>query len=374
MKTFLRILCFALPILVLLTGLNAVVDPASIFHESVPEQMANSILAGNDTYVSSGNMDERATVAYRILNAKHRSKITAVGPSLIMCLSSDMVGSSSFTNYGESSANFYDTMTVIELLNEKDLLPEYMILCVDTMMFDREHFAYDQRWVQRASYAAAMMDRLKIDDTELRKVAPVGSTGKTDADSGFTADKLQQLFSFSYFQQSLKLLVKNGFVTKRIGIANPEYDGAFWHADGQHEYSEEYRNRTVEQAAASATAYVNKDMNKSITKNASLDRTCIDGFEKLIPYLNRNGTEVILFLTPFPPIVWEAINEDPQSWSIVLELQDYINDYAQRTHIRIIGSYDPYECGVDESDYYDNRHLRKESLAEHFDFRIADQE
>ena len=50
------------------------------------------------------------------------------------------------------------------------------------------------------------------------------------------------------------------------------------------------------------------------------------------------------------------------------EADCFIRQYASDHNIRVTGSYNPYELGMSDADFYDARHVRREKLGVYFDF------
>ena len=93
-----------------------------------------------------------------------------------------------------------------------------------------------------------------------------------------------------------------------------------------------------------------------------------DSFEKLIKYLKDKNIDVALFLSPHQPLIWDKMHVD-DSYPIVDELNDFAIELKKKYDCKIIGTFNPYEINVHLEDFYDDRHLRYESLVKYFDFR-----
>lgn len=362
-KSVFRFILFILPLGVILIGGNLCADPAGLFDESLAKDFALSLLSGNDTYLTSGNIDQRRSILYRIDYMKKPYDVVAIGPSLIMCLSKEMVQSDSFMNFGESAANYYDIMAVIGKLDERNLLPKKIIIDIDTTMFDKARPLVDRRWYYaQKDYANYILNKIGAE-----QVAPDYYLSRNIEEQIEKYSIYSQLFRLEYFQTSLNLFKKeSSFSFSKIGIAKEDYSEAYWKKDGSRVYPLSVRQATVSEVNIMADEYIKSQFNGLITVFTDIDPEFQKGFELLVEYLANKGVEIEFFLCPFHPLIWKEIQDNPKKWSLQIETEDFIYDFANKNRIHIIGSYNPEKCKVDERDFYDARHMRSESLARIF--------
>ena len=80
--------------------------------------------------------------------------------------------------------------------------------------------------------------------------------------------------------------------------------------------------------------------------------------------------EVVLFLSPFPPALWEKINH--AEYPIINEAETYIRHFAAENQILVVGSNNPYLCvdsegnHIQNSDYDDQRHISTKAFDIYF--------
>jgi len=368
-KSICKYLIIFLPVLILLVSVNCYADPANILwaNGNIAKAVSTSILNGNDTYVLSGNIDEREARKFLVMDMPNDIDCLAVGPSLIMCVSSEMVGTDSFMNLGESGADYYDILNTIGQLDVTDKLPKTMILCVDTLFFDKANLSVYTRWTAQKEYSEYFLQKMTTGSATIIN----GSINDNNQNNVNIIKQFEQLFSLSYFQSSINYLLKdNTESAERIGVVSESgYDGAFWRADGSYVYTKEYQENSIEKASEYAKLLLDSQ-DVYLSLNDHIDSECKAVFEQLIDYLQANDVEVIFYLSPYHPIVWDEIETNYQT-SLPIELETYISEYANGKNIRIIGAYDPEKAGVDATDFYDGRHMRAESLMEHFDFSVV---
>ena len=69
---------------------------------------------------------------------------------------------------------------------------------------------------------------------------------------------------------------------------------------------------------------------------------------------------------PFSPAIWD--NTDWNKYSDLKELDTWSRKLAEEKHITTIGSYNPHELGLENTDFMDARHLKRSAIAKHFKF------
>ena len=177
----------------------------------------------------------------------------------------------------------------------------------------------------------------------------------------------------NYFQSSVKYLLKNNFdVHPRAGIVADKstFEGAFYSKDGSYTYPKEFRNSSDDVILDRQVIYINESLDKKITIDAEMSDEYTKGFEETIAYLKSKNVDVVFFLCPYPPVIWDYI-EKSGDFPLLFQLEEYIMNYSKNEGIDIVGSYNPYDADVISSDFYDERHLKAEVLLDKFDFSIV---
>lgn len=86
-------------------------------------------------------------------------------------------------------------------------------------------------------------------------------------------------------------------------------------------------------------------------------------FAGLIAKLKEDSVNILFFKGAYHPVFYSRICNIKG----VVEGERFLDDYANKNHINIIGSYNPKDVSFDNSDFYDAAHARKESLDKLFD-------
>ena len=114
-------LLFVIPLLGLLVITNVYEDPANIYHDE-SKSIAAAIADGKAAYsgIGFGNGNEREIKHNLIMIMPDETDCIAVGPSLVMCVNKDIVGTDNFINLGVSAADIYDILAQFGLMDIYD--------------------------------------------------------------------------------------------------------------------------------------------------------------------------------------------------------------------------------------------------------------
>ncbi len=346
-------LLYFVPLLGILVLTNVGIDPGNMFH-NVGRDVADSFMAGNDTYVSSANLNERRVKERVIATMPDEVECIIMGSSTVTGISRPYVGTESFYNLFLSGADYYDIMAQFGLMEVYGKSAKRIILCMDTNFFDKKLYDSYQRNVTYKPYAQYMIDILN--NGEPKEPRP--------DDRAENLQKLIQMFSLTYFQSCIDYMNANGKVNmERWGIVDVTYGGTYYQTDGSMIYDVYYQSRTAEDVRAEAADY---SVDYYFTPYEKLSAESKDTFEKLLAYLGQCGVEVDLFISPLSPALWDRCN--PEVNSILWETESFVNEVAAQYNLDVMGSFNPYTVGVTDEAFYDCRHMRHESLAEFFNF------
>ncbi len=348
-----------LPVLLYMMFINYSVDPANIYHDGSKE-IAESLLEGQAASFGVENGNEREIKRNLIIGMPEEVDCIAVGPSLVMGVRADMVGTSSYYNLGESAADFYDILAQFGLMRVYGKSVRRVVFCVDSFFFDE---ALNSTFTQNEAlkpYAQYMMDFLDGKRIGVPEINHFASSKK----------KFEQLFSVAYYQASLEQIRQSGwtpFIGKRW-IKVPEgYQGAYYCADGSWVYAQSYRNNGVDFVLDQAKGY-----NIRISRDGHISEYQCGYFEKLVCYLISQDVEIDLFLCPLSPALYDRIMEEKARYPILDELEGYARGIAEKYDLKITGSYNPHVLNMKNEDFYDSRHVRHELLTKYFDFKAEE--
>lgn len=164
--------------------------------------------------------------------------------------------------------------------------------------------------------------------------------------------QLCDLYSPKLFQMSLSTIIQ-----KKHNLSKHFYDIL---SDGQRQYTKIDKNKVL-RSILSATSI------SELEKFNELDHDLMVEFENFIKTLLLDKIRVVFFLPPYHPLAYKKLaSGDLYLNKMTLKAQDFFMQCAKKYSIEIAGSYDPFECGCNESDFYDCQHLYNTSTTKIF--------
>ncbi len=130
--------------------------------------------------------------------------------------------------------------------------------------------------------------------------------------------------------------------------------------DGTISYPEKYRSRKQKKVNYMAQKFASKNI-FGIEQFKELSQEKIGLLKRFIARLKKSGVEVELLLVPYHPLVHEKISSD-QNYHQVAEAEKLLKSFAQSESILLYGGYNPYECTIGDSAFYDGMHLKESFL------------
>ncbi|MBQ3825333.1 MAG: hypothetical protein II811_04280 [Spirochaetaceae bacterium] len=345
-------------------AVNFIGDTANLFHSSGNKEIALSILAGNATH-GVGAMDERGVKRALIENLPDEVDTLAFGPSLVMCVNKSIVGTESFYNLGESAADYYDILAQFAFLELNHKKYKRVIFCADFDFLNKGRRS--DRHLPFMSYAEFMLSVLH---------GKAQTSVKNSLYASFWNIKTvaRQLVSIQYFQGATRVfyqLLRNR--GKRFGLITKENADlySYYENDASWVYDAKYRSSTVNDVVKQCRDYLNpktegNKLNDFCAVNEHLSDEVKETFSLLMEYLQNNGVEILIYFCPLPPTLYDLYDMDLRP--LLPEADCFIRKYASDHNIRVTGSYNPYELGMSDADFYDARHVRREKLGVYFDF------
>ncbi len=338
-----------------LVFVNCHIDPANLFH-NVSIDIADSVLEGNPTYITSGNMNERLIKQHMIENMPEEVECITVGPSLVFGIRKEHVGTENYYNLAVSGADFYDILAQFGMMEWNGKSTDRVIFCVDSYFFDERLYESFTRNIPYKPYSDYMMQIIE------GKTVSEKPQNDTRAES---IERVRQMFSVTYFQSAIAYVQTKGTLNiPRWGVVDKTYDGNYYLPDGSLWYADSYQKNTVDNVIREAETM---DIDYFYSTNEHISGKSMEVFEKLVVYLQNQGTQVDLFLCPICPTLWDRLDEsvNPMLWDI----EAFAQEMAEKYNLKIIGTYNPYNINMPDTAFYDSRHVRHELIEEYFDFQ-----
>lgn len=347
MKYFLiRIISYCLPLFIVLVSVNYFGDAAHIFNANYEMKMVDIICQGkNVTNIS--NYDERSFQRLLINKLKTCPEVIIVGSSTTMLINSDSFNKKIFFNNSVSGASIEDIVGIYQLYVSRSFIPRKIVIGIDPWTFNEQN----------------KLTRWKTLKSEYQRFIRRNGFKPTYSIKNFNTN-YYELISPSYFQSSLKNLIYNINNINSIGItANKLNAGNTVLNDGSLVYGKVYREAPSDQIMEKVNNYIQGDI-YSIEKFDRLSPRIMEVFNKFIEELVSLNIEVVFFLPPYHPKVFEKIRSGYPS---VIDSENFIRKLASGKNIKVLGSFNPIIAGVGNSDFYDGMHCNESGIAKIFD-------
>lgn len=329
---------------------NFVVDPAHLFRDSRLERRVVSMLLSGQPVGNLGDHDERLLQKYLILTDTHPRDVIVLGSSRIGQIGQGMFPEGRSFNHFVSGASLEDDLAILTMYRSRGPLPRTIIVGLDPWLLNRE--SGQTRWQSVGDEYEEGMEWVtgegRSDQSIVKKIR-------------LSLKKVGELFSWLYLQASLRVWregksdpdsigqVPDAEITPQIAVKRP---------DGVLVSPQSVRDRTPDDVRAAAMQYASRLPIYSLGGFTELDPEARRLFEALVDTLLRERVTLVFFLPPYHPLVYRTLAHDP-SYRQVGEAQRYFEKLASRHGIRLIGSYNPGDCGLGERDFTDGMHLNE---------------
>lgn len=348
MKQFLLKLLKLLPILLIIMFVNYRMDPAKVFVKDYEKKAVELLLEGRNV-AGMTDYNERLFQKIFIESEKIPPETVILGSSRVMEMTSGTVGYKNCRNYGMSGAGIYDYYGILGLLYQNEKMPERIIIGVDPWLFNRK--SGEERY-KALNKEIAIFEKL------------VGIETKQDIIYESLKRKLQ-IISIPYFQASVGKLKRDPTCLFRdsydfYATTNSNAKEMIRFPDGSIDESIEDREILEKDSILRAKQYISGNVYQ-IENYEELDHDLRRRFEKMVSYLQKEKIEVILYLPPYHPIVFEYL-KDNQNYQEVMNAWEYFINYASREQLKIYGSYDPKLLGCKNHYFIDGMHLKRKYM------------
>lgn len=342
-----RGLIFIIPLVLIIILTNYFVDPANLFSSEFEEELAD-ILINDQNAAGVYNYDERIFQREYIERMENKNETAVLGSSRSLQIRDEMIDSDGFFNHGVSGAVLEDYIAITEIYRENDKLPDKIILGINPWIFNR--YNVEERWRSVEEYYYSFFDS----DYQLDESLMERQFGRN----------FMQLFSATYFQASFEALIK-GQAFKDIEATEEEsLDVPTKLSDGSLVYQRPRKNISPEDAEIEAQNYIRNGV-YSLENFSELDSDYLNQFEQLIEFYQQEGVELVFYLAPYHPLVFDYL-DDNEKYHIIYQVEEYIREFAAKNKIEVVGDYSPYELNLDQGDFHDGMHPKENVMEEIF--------
>ncbi len=371
MKKWCKAFLFLLPLLFLVAAVNWYVDSYAylrITYDEIGSRMTDDLQ--NAVGLEESAFNDRTLLLACLNGQKEAKEVIVTGSSRVFTFDHTMFGTDSFYNAGLSEATIYDLWAVTGILAYNGRLPETMVIGVDAFLFNTAH--NNDRWTELEAYALFLGK--EMGKPELFMSTESGEPGgakreeaeKLRNDSGGmipaaarnTGTHYGKWLSLDYFRYNITCLPEG----KRFLVSYTddwETERYTKHYDGSVSYQEELRNVDPEEVIAMTQQTMEEQVVYRLTDYREIDEESMEMLAALIDYLKDQGVEVILYLPPYSPMLYDYIESEPD-FQIALEVEREMRKFASGKQIALYGSYDPAGSGLEMTDLYDVYHVKAE--------------
>jgi hypothetical protein len=342
LKLFQKLALF-IPILFLIGLFNYAVDPAYLFKPKVYEKGLADMLLNKRTVTNVTNYNERIMQKFYIMGLNEKKDLVVMGSSRSFLIGNKIFPNKNMFNSAVSGAVLEDDMAIYQMYRKKNLLPKAILLNLDPWMLNRNNS--ELRW-----------QFLAPEYSELAKVIGVDAGPVSDVQFR----QYLELVSPSYLQSAIRVFKRTG---GRLFEGDPDQadDRLVKYPDGTLRYHDVAKTRSVEVVRAMAQAYEEFNRPYHLRYFDKLDIKAMEDLEKFIKLIKADGVELVIFLPAYHPIAYDILMKDQFNRNI-MKAQEFYKDLAQRYDIEVVGSYNPSDDGLVETDFYDAMHLRPEGV------------
>lgn len=352
MKKWCKALLFILPLLLMIAAVNWYVDSYAylrITYDQIAEKMIRE--SRNAVGLEESVFNDRSLLAACLERQEEAKEVIVIGSSRVLNFDHTMFGTDSFYNAGLSESTIYDLWAVTGILAQSGKLPEKMIIGVDAFLFNTAH--NNDRWMDLKSYENYMAVLL---DGKLNENTPRGEKD--------TGRNWGRLLSLDYFRYNVTCLRDR----KRFEVSYTgdwETERYTKHSDGSIAYQSELRDVSEETVIELTEQAMEEEVVYRMTDYKEIDEESMEMLEALIDYLQSQGVEVILYLPPYSPMMYDYI-ESEEMFGKVFEVEERMKQLASDRQAALYGSYNPEGCGLQMSDLYDVYHVKTEKMEDTF--------
>ncbi len=349
MKKWLKAALFLLPLLLFIGWVNWYVDSYALLRVTYDEIAAQMAAGKNVEGLEDSDYNDRNLLAARLKGMEEAPQVMVLGSSRVYTFDHTMFGTDSFYNAGLSEATIYDLLAVTGILAAEGKLPKTMVVGVDAFLFNKSHD--NEKWKELESYANYMS--LALD----RKLSPELANPHKD-----TGREFSKALSLDYFRYNVTLLPDR----KRFDVNYTdewETEKYLKHYDGSVSYQRKLREVNPADVEEMTRQAMEEHVVYRMTDYTEIDKWHFQRLSGLIDYLLDAGVEVILYLPPYSPMMYNYI-ESEEAFQITLEVEEEVKNLAARKGLTLCGSYDPAGCGLEMTDLYDVYHVKTEKTAD----------
>ena len=345
MKKLLGAFLVFLPFIAIIVGVNYYADPANVLQVGYEQKVAQILVDGQNAS-NLRNMDDRSLMREYAENTTLKIDTLLLGSSHSMQLTKEIIGDENTFCAGVTGSDLRDCISIWSLMLKNGQQPKRVVLTMDPWMLAEG--CLDKR---------AMTDGY-VEFCKENGMRPLASEGNWQAQ----LERVSQAFSLVYFQSSVQYL-KQGLQNTKDPVATTDFytDTDLRRADGSYGYGAQLRNVTEENMYDRVKNYI-LFKPELMAKFDGISQSLYQQLSLFLDELKQDGREVVLFLSPFNNAYYDHMKTQTDNYVEILSVEPLLQQLAKEKGIKVVGSYDPYACGMTQMDFYDGLHCSSEAI------------
>ena len=364
MRKWCKVILFILPLLCMIAVVNWYVDSYAylrVTYDQIGGQMA--VRSMNVVGLEESDFNDRNLLLACLKQQEDAKELIVAGSSRVMNFDHTMFGTDSFYNTGLSESTIYDLLAVAAILEQEGQLPEQMIIGVDAFLFNASH--NNDRWMELEDYVGYMEKKLAdTGNTQTGQDVSDRETKRQQEPQVNTGRQNSKWLSLDYFRYNVTLLPEH----KRFAVyytQDWETEQYLKHYDGSIAYQRGLREVEAGDVEELTRQSIEEHVVYRMTDFKEIDEQSMALLSSLIDYLKERGVEVILYLPPYSPMMYNYIESDEQ-YHITFQVEERIKEMASDKRVALYGSYDPAGSRLEMTDLYDIYHVKTEKMMDTF--------
>jgi hypothetical protein len=351
MTKLLKKILLLLPIPAVVFATTWMVDPASIKNDGNYETGVAALLLSGKNVANLVNYNERNLQKKIIHGLSIAPEVVVLGSSRCLPIDSGFFPGHLFLNSFVSGASLEDYLGVFDMYRKRELKPKLVIIGLDPWVLNRNNG--QKRWKDLNDEYIEMKSILGFSTTHLWRI-------KENILNRMV--KYKEFFSPAYFVKSSIDLIKKGSAGKKYWATDKlQAEEPIKRADGSYDYGKKVREKKIADINIDARIFIMTKPLSYLGEFTELDQSTMQLLDCFTDYLRKNDINVMFFLPPYHPTVYDVIKANP-SYAMVAESEKWYRYLADKYKIKIIGSYDPKALSLEESDFYDGMHPNKQAI------------
>jgi hypothetical protein len=327
-----------LPLFVVAFGIVWSARPSSA-NPGLEDRIAGTLLAGHEV-TGLKQWDPRLVQRRFIRGLRDRKDVVVLASSRGWLIRGSSFPEQSFFNSSVPLADLEDFLAIYAMYHRAGVPPAVVVLGIDPWMFSES--MTNELW---RSVAPEFDDGVRLIRSRGLSVPPGAFRGSA---------AVPAWFNLAIIRQSVATLLVRRSARSPSGELG-DFPGVTQLPDGSLKATARGINPAARTVAIESVG--DDGVFLPLTAFPRVGPGRLQLFESMVKLMQADGVSVRLFLSPFHPAVWQAIQHDGRYRSVAA-VERALLEAARRLEISVSGSYDPAFCGVDEHEFGDAVHIK----------------